>query len=472
MTHLPAAAHLDERENLPTHHIRPATGWMNDPNGPVLWRGRYHIFFQYNPVAPIHQLICWGHASSPDLLVWDYEPIALTPTPDGADAAGCWSGCVVADGNVATAVYTAATTGPDTASICTATSTDERLTTWVKRDDRAAQAPAARQLLGFRDPFVFNHGGVRYGIVGAGEQPGRRAMILLYECNDLHQWTYLGVLLDATDHIAHSVAAGDVWECPQLFRMGSDWVLIVSLVRGPHLTRVVYLVGDLVTAGTGLHFAPQSGDLVDHGHDFYAPAVLLDRDRILLWGWTWEDRPAQAISDAGWAGALTLPRELGLTRDRLLRSRPLTELSALRGESSRHMLTPQHQHAAMPARPLDVNLLVDTSSDGQVTLQIFDDLLLHLDSNLGTAELHRTVHERTRQHWPTVGHFPPGDTAVNVRMILDGSIVEIFVEDGPTFTERVYQTGSPTLRLLHSHEARCAVRAWTLPARREPSIIA
>lgn len=35
----------------------------------------------------------WGHVSSADLVHWERHPPALCPTPNGPDAAGCFSGC-------------------------------------------------------------------------------------------------------------------------------------------------------------------------------------------------------------------------------------------------------------------------------------------------------------------------------------------------------------------------------------------
>src|SRR5213592_582147 len=91
----------------PRIHVRPRSGWLNDPNGPVRWKHRYHLFFQHNPAGPVHDTVHWGHVSSGDLVTWACEPLALAPTPGGPDAGGCWSGCVVDDGGVPTAVYTA-----------------------------------------------------------------------------------------------------------------------------------------------------------------------------------------------------------------------------------------------------------------------------------------------------------------------------------------------------------------------------
>src|SRR5271169_942046 len=35
----------------PQYHLLPAHNWMNDPNGPIFFKGRYHMFYQYNPQA-------------------------------------------------------------------------------------------------------------------------------------------------------------------------------------------------------------------------------------------------------------------------------------------------------------------------------------------------------------------------------------------------------------------------------------
>jgi beta-fructofuranosidase len=81
----------------PTYHLTPPANWLNDPNGLVRWNGRYHVFYQYNPGGPYHATIHWGHAVSDDLVHWRDEPVALTPSPDGPDRDGCWSGCTVDD---------------------------------------------------------------------------------------------------------------------------------------------------------------------------------------------------------------------------------------------------------------------------------------------------------------------------------------------------------------------------------------
>src|SRR5258708_16914832 len=67
----------------PQYHLLPAHNWMNDPNGPIFWRGRYHMFHQYNPQAAVWGNMHWAHATSPDMIPWQHEPIAISPTPGG-----------------------------------------------------------------------------------------------------------------------------------------------------------------------------------------------------------------------------------------------------------------------------------------------------------------------------------------------------------------------------------------------------
>lgn len=206
--------------NCPRFRVRPPANWMNDPNGPFRWGDRYHLFYQYNPDAPVHTNVHWGHASSPDLAHWDDHGIALRPTPDGPDEAGCWSGCVVDDGGVPTAVYS----GIDhhhqgLSTICLAVAEDDGLQKWKQLPEPVvAGPPPGLDVTMFRDPFVFRFAGRRWALMGAGHADGTPS-VLVYDCEDLYDWRFAGVLLDGRDPAAARVfgrrAIG--WECPQLW---------------------------------------------------------------------------------------------------------------------------------------------------------------------------------------------------------------------------------------------------------------
>ena len=70
---------MNETNLRPLLHITGDNGWINDPNGLVYFKGKYHVFYQYYPNdihwGPMH----WGHKISTDLIHWEKMPIALFP---------------------------------------------------------------------------------------------------------------------------------------------------------------------------------------------------------------------------------------------------------------------------------------------------------------------------------------------------------------------------------------------------------
>ena len=65
----------------PRVHFSPPVNFMNDPNGLHLdANGTWHLYYQYNPVAPVAGEQHWGHATSTDLYHWDNQKIAIWPT--------------------------------------------------------------------------------------------------------------------------------------------------------------------------------------------------------------------------------------------------------------------------------------------------------------------------------------------------------------------------------------------------------
>ena len=458
----------------PRFRVRPPAGWINDPNGPFRWRDRYHLFYQYIPDAPVHANIHWGHVSSPDLAHWEDHPIALTPTPGGPDEAGCWSGCVVDNDGVPTAVYTGIDrehTGLGTICLArTADPDDEALTVWHPLPAPVVTGPpAGLDVVMFRDPFVFRHGGHRWALVGAGHADGTPS-ILLYDCDDLTAWRFAGVLLDGNDPVAAD-AFGDKavgWECPQLYETrGGDRVLVVSLWDGdPCATG--YLTGRLYAPAEGeLRFETRTGDQLDHGRDFYAPAVLQEPDRALMWGWSWEARDAGESEHAGWAGVLTAPRVVDAHADGSLRVTPAPELQLLRAaepfttEPGRVPLPEAYDLCVTAVAPTTVSLL--RSADGSARLTVC------LDPEAGTVTLDRGGRSRERADGcaPIVVRVPEPQQAsrrgarLDVRILVDGSLYEVFVDDRASVTERVYRRPDDVAELVVEGNG-AAVTGWAL----------
>ena len=88
------------------HHFRPKSGWVNDPNGLVYYKGYYHVFYQHAPhfETPWHEAMHWGHARTQDFLNWEELPIALYPDQK-YDRSGCWSGTAIVKDNRLYLVY-------------------------------------------------------------------------------------------------------------------------------------------------------------------------------------------------------------------------------------------------------------------------------------------------------------------------------------------------------------------------------
>ncbi|HEU4544806.1 MAG TPA: glycoside hydrolase family 32 protein [Microlunatus sp.] len=406
----------------PRLHIMPPRGWLNDPNGVCRIDDRYHVFYQHNPDGPTHGNVHWGHASSADLLRWTDEPIALAPVPGSPNRGGCWSGCVVDDDGVPTAVYTAVPDHAWNAGVAVARS-DRTLREWRQDPVIKVGTPDDPAIAEVRDPFVFRFRGHRYAVQGAGH-PAGEPQLLLYGCDDLDDWTSLGPLLTVDDPVAAAVAPANIWECPNLFELGGRWVLLLSQWRhvdGTHdLAGVRYLVGDLTESGEGgLRFVAESGGSVDDGATFYAPQALVDDDRVLLWGWAWEgtQRTPEEVAAAGWAGVLTFPRELSLGPDGMT-SRPAVELFELRTDE------------LDPAEPIHESAF-EVVTDGPLELVL-------VDPGTGVREV-------------------AARTAGAARVLVDGSIVEVF-GDGPPATSRHYPTGGTHWEV----STVGGVRAWRL----------
>ena len=129
----------------PSYHFLPPANFTCDAFGLIHWKGRYHLFYQYQPHSTVLAAGVWAHAVSDDLVRWEHLPFALVPTPGGPDRAGCCSGRTVDNDGVPTIVYTGAPPGwPYTSRPCIATGSDD-LVRWAKHPSNPViREPPAR----------------------------------------------------------------------------------------------------------------------------------------------------------------------------------------------------------------------------------------------------------------------------------------------------------------------------------------
>jgi beta-fructofuranosidase len=454
----------------PQYHLTPPANWLNDPNGVIRWQGRYHVFYQYNPAGPFHNTIHWGHAVSDDLVHWTDEPVALTPSPDGPDRHGCWSGCAVDDDGTATVLYTG---GRDRWQLpCLATTADPNLCGWTKHADNPVieGPPPELDLLAtehwaaeFRDHSVWRDGDTWYQVIGTGVTDVGGA-VLLYSSGDLEQWEYEGPLLVGDD--GHGV----VWECPELLDFGDRQLLHVS-----DYENVVYSVGRLRDG----RFEVDRRGVLDHG-DFYAPQSLFDADaeRYLAWGWLPETRGLSEQWDAGWSGTLSLPRLLAIGPDGDVRQRPAAELVDLRErevpEAVPSTLAAGDRHTLDAAgRALELRLVVGLDDAAAFELSVFESPDREERTVVRYTRENEVVVDRTAASAAGEGttetqRMPvtPYDEPLELRVFLDGSVVELFANERHCLTSRVYPTRPDSTGVsLASEGGRTtlrSVRAWEL----------
>jgi beta-fructofuranosidase len=445
----PSQRGLTNDPHRPQYHFLPPANWMNDPNGLIQWKDEYHLFYQYNPNGAYHGSIHWGHAVSRDLIHWEHLPIGLAPTPGGPDEEGCWSGCAVNDDGIPTLIYTAI--HPQT--VCLARGSDD-LVAWRKYDQNPVlDGPPGeiREQTGghFRDPFVWRNG-ARWLMVMGTKIEEQGGMILLYESNDLVNWNYLHPLVKGALKESDPFWTGTMWECPNLIDFGDKQVLIISAqATSNELMYAFYYMGEFRQE----RFQIERQEILVPTQYFYAPQIMrLDDGRVILWGWVREGRSDQACIEAGWSGMLSLPLECSLSERGKVELAPLAELRNLRQkhyqvvdlELNRQLISIEGQALEVLAQfeigpGVVFGLTLNCSPGGEETRIVFQDQTVLIDTERSSSS--EDVNRDLTKMPVELG------TRVNLRIFLDHSIIEIFVNDESYLVSRIYPSSCDSLKL-------------------------
>lgn len=462
-----------DRHRPALHFVAPA-GWLNDPNGLTHRDGWYHLFYQHNPHAPVHQSIHWGHARSTDLVHWEHLPIALEPSA-GPDAEGCWSGVLVDDGGVPTIVYSGRHDGVELPCVATG---DADLIEWTKdaANPVLAAPPADLDLVAFRDHCVWREDGGWRQIIGSGIRDlGGTA--LLYESDDLRSWRYVGPLL-VGDHTRQERTASDwegtMWECVDLFRIGDVDALVFSAWDEGVTNHPLYWSGEY----RGDAFEPRALHRLDlGGRFFYAPQSFRDESgRRIMFGWMQEGRTDASTLAAGWSGAMSLPRVVTARADGSLHQAPVPELDGLRGAALFDGdAADARDRVAGVQLDLELEVRLDDGGSAEVTVLATADgeertvYRVTRDGDTAELSLDRSASslDETTDTKPLAGAVPlEGGDTVRLRILVDHSALEAFA-NGVPLAARVYPTRVDATGVSVSLDrARASLRAWPMASAR------
>ena len=449
----------DTSARRPVLHFTPEQNWLNDPNGLVFHRGRYHLYYQCNPDGVIHDHLSWGHASSADLVTWEHHPIAIRHDEDGEIYSGSvvvdrrnTSGLGSADAPALVALYTQASKHPNRQSQALAFSTDDGLT-WTKYSGNPVLDRGTGE---FRDPKVFRYEGPAgsYWVMVAVEAVDRQ--VLLYRSDDLTQWTFLSSFGPAR-------AVGGVWECPDLFPLAVDgdpsdvrWVLVISLSPGGIAggSGTQYVIGrfDGVTFTADADAADDDIDWLDFGRDCYAGVTFdnLPREERTLIAWmsNWDYARYLPFAEGVLQyGMMTLPRRLSLVRA----DGPLHSDGPIRIRQQ-PVTGPLGEETTVDAVPVDARVaLIETLPDaGRIAVRVDTQdasgfaLRLRCDASgeggvvlaydRGARQLsldRRQGGEGLHESFPSIDVMPvAGGHLVELVIWLDRASVEVFADGG------------------------------------------
>nr|XP_023908670.1 acid beta-fructofuranosidase [Quercus suber] len=483
-------------------HFQPEKNWMNDPNGPMFYKGWYHFFYQYNPNGAVWGDIVWGHAVSTDLIHWLHLPLAMV-ADQWYDINGVWTGSatVLPNGEVVM-LYTGSTNESVQVQNLAypANLSDPLLIDWVKHSDNPVLLPPPGiNKNDFRDPttaWYTSDGKWKFAI---GSRVNTTGITLVYHTKDFKSYERL-------DGLLHSVPDTGMWECVDFYPVSKTAAKgLDTSVTGPGVKHVMktsldndrqdyYALGiydeqtdtwvpDNPNIGIGIRY--------DYGI-FYASKTFYDeqKERRVLWGWIGESDSEFADMKKGWASVQGIPRTVLLdtkTGSNLLQW-PVEEVDSLRlsgkefdkvevkagsvvpldivsatqldivaefeldeealertAQSNVEFSCGNSQGAAQRGAlgPFGLLILADESLSEQTPVYFY--IAKGTDGNLTTffcVDRSRSS-EATDVNKQIHGGYVPvlKDEKLSVRLLVDHSIVESFVQGGRTcITSRVYPT--------------------------------
>lgn len=433
----------------PQFHAMPAKCWTNETHGMVYHNGQYHVFFQKNGNGPYMRRLHWGHVTSTDLINWKEQPIAIAPGQnqnglEANDGKGCWSGAIFQDadfnGGKPTILYTGVSNAK--AHIWMAAPKDDNLLEWEKQGVIISSNgnPATPDMSDdFRDPYFFTAHGSKFIIVGGSSKTGV-GTCALYKYNG-SQWQYQGLFFTGSSR----ATCGRFWEMPTVTPLSNGKYLFTAtpLDMGTGV-KCIYWIGTIGADGrfTPDQQQPQDFEMAGTSRDGYgllSPTICASpaNDGSFITLGIVPDKVSGTYNyQWGWAHNYSLPRIMTLSDDgKSLVQRPYDGLMAMRSAevtSGRQIeMVGEFQYSSAIEQGFRFlkngdNFGAIVISNGNITVDISKMQRIVQDGVYGgkyTAKLNVAEGDR-----------------VKVDAYLDGSILDVFVNNVSAFSVRLFPT--------------------------------
>ncbi|WP_052810355.1 GH32 C-terminal domain-containing protein [Vibrio renipiscarius] len=474
----------------PQFHLGAVSHWMNEPHAPIYYNGKYHLFYQHNPHGPFWHQIHWGHWVSDDMVTWKNLPVALAPEADSLTPDGVWSGSATYDKNGDPVLFF--TAGNDskkpnqrTGLAFPVDTSDPELKDWQYYKKPVTLQEEGVGVFGqFRDPFVVKdpEKELWYQLVTSGV-PGEGGTALVYTSTDLVNWEHQGNLFEA-DHDKYPFL-GTIWELPVFMPLGKDengtekYVFLINPHGHGAQVDVFYWIGEFDREN--IKFIPDSEEptLLDFGGGhFTGPSGFVDpkTGKATLFTIAQGMRTPQFDFDSGWAHGAGMPLELTLGDDNTLRIAPLQAFEKLRQTAAVKLTDVSVNHVNQALRSFtadmyELEMVIDSkdaarfglelrrSSDGEEkTVMYYDTKEQSLNMDRSQTSLDPDVRSFGLQK----GVVPLEDGKLSLRLFVDRSLIEAYVNERNSLTTRAYPLRSDSTGIKMFSDGDIKVESLTI----------
>ena len=454
------------------YHIQGIVGLINDPNGFSQFKGKYHMFYQWNPLSTEHKNKTWAHSVSHDLLHWERCKTALRPDT-WYSKNGVYSGSgIVIDGKLYL-FYTGNVKdekGNRESYQCIAVSEDgEHFDRWkpsiINQPDGYTRH--------IRDPKIWEKDGKYYAVLGIQSEK-LEGKVVLYSSENIKDWKFEGEIAGANHGKLKDF--GFMWECPDYFQLKDEKtgkivdLLIVSpqglepqgdLYNNKYQTG--YFFGKLNYEKTEFEISSEFVE-IDRGHDFYAPQSMEDdKGRRIVVGWMGvpENEDFPTVKNE-WIHCLTLPRELKM-RDGKLYQEPISEMVSIRGKKTEFEGLVKGEKEIGKGKTYElIAKFSDISSDFGLKLRVGKDseTVVKFDFKAKKLVLDRSCGAQADKSVRKV--FLDDRKDLELRIFVDNSSVEIFVNNGEkVFSSRIFPSeNADKIIVFAPNETKVKLEKW------------